>query len=76
MDKYGYLTLKDTCDMLGIEFKTIEELNLMSYEDRQKYFSEHCWSKGHRDEEPFKVFDLTKVEADFSGDTIRFIINV
>lgn len=76
MDKHDHLTLHDVFDREGIEYKTIEELILMSFEDRQKYFSEHCWSKGHHDEEPFELLDLTNVEADFSGDTIRFIINV
>ena len=47
-----FVTLHEVFDTLGIPYKTVQELNRMTPEEREEYLKEHTWSRGERDSKP------------------------
>lgn len=51
------IRLNEVFKALGIERLTPEDLLALSPGAREKYYKEHTWSRGIRDEEPFEFDD-------------------
>ena len=59
------MSVKKVFEMLGIKKASVEELLMMSQEERQKYYKEHTWGRGIRDDEPLELnFNQSQIDED------------